>query len=370
METKQSRRYCFTLNNPFFKESDFVLWDKVSEIKYDYYNLSYVNDNLDLFEFHVVQVGNEEKKFVNRPFFKNFECFKTYIQRLEHFKYSIGQIERGEKENTEHIQFMIIFSIGKRFDTIKKYFPTAHIEQCKGSNAQNRDYCSKKETRVSDEFTFELGQFAEERGRTDISNFYELLKEDVSDSQLMNLYPSLYMREFNKIDKLRSKFRYDKAKSVLRDVEVTYLYGNAGVGKNRWVMKQFGLGNYFLTSTYGNGAFDEYDNEDVFVLDEFNSQVKIEYLNRLLDVYPVNLQCRFANKPASYTKVVILSNYPIESMYPEIKAEKPSIFKTFLRRVHKIYHMLDDGSIVIEKHRDPNILSTGQTKLPDNIFND
>ncbi|MDD4110931.1 MAG: hypothetical protein PHS54_05230 [Clostridia bacterium] len=57
------------------------------------------------------------------------EELKRYIENLEHFKYCMFQREKGSETGTEHIQAFIIFSIGKRLETVKNYFPRAHLEQ-------------------------------------------------------------------------------------------------------------------------------------------------------------------------------------------------------------------------------------------------
>ena len=120
------------------------------------------------------------------------EEFENYLKNLEHFKYATFQREKGANKETEHFQVFLIFTVGKRFQTMKNLFPKCHIEEAKGSNVQCRDYCSKSETRVSG--PYEIGEFAEMRGRTDIKNIIELLKNGVDDYTLMELYPSQYFR--------------------------------------------------------------------------------------------------------------------------------------------------------------------------------
>jgi hypothetical protein len=77
---------------------------------------------------------------INNPFdnktdlYSDMGSFTDYVKSLEHFKYAIFQLEQGEKEHTDHIQMFIIFTCGKRLETVKNYFPTAHIEAVKGTN--------------------------------------------------------------------------------------------------------------------------------------------------------------------------------------------------------------------------------------------
>lgn len=277
---------------------------------------------------------------INNPE-KTDDDYIEYIQGLEHFKYCAFQREKGEKTGTEHIQGFIVFSIGKRFATVKNYFPTAHIEAVKGSNVQARDYCTKSETRVSG--PYELGIFAEERSRTDVSMFVELVQNGASTDELAKLYPNLYMRELNKIEAIRQNALYEEYRRKLRNVRVTYIYGPTHSGKSSYVMDKFGLGNYYVVSNYGTSAFDSYRGENVIVLDEFDSSFKITFMNRLLDRYPLMLPARYADKVACYSEVYIIANLPMCSQYADIQVSKPDLFKAFKRRIHNIIRIDEYG---------------------------
>lgn len=282
---------------------------------------------------------------INNPE-KTDDDYIEYIQGLEHFKYCAFQREKGEKTGTEHIQGFIVFSIGKRFATIKNYFPTAHIEAVKGSNVQARDYCTKSETRVSG--PYELGTFAEERSRTDISMFVELVQNGASTNELAKLYPNLYMRELNKIEAVRQNVLYEKYRKELRYVKVTYIYGPPGSGKSSYIMNKCGLGNYYELSYYGSSSFDNYKNEKIIVLDEFDSSLKITFLNKLLDRYPLMLPARYSNKVACYDEVYIVSNLKLSEQYKDIQESKPDLYKAFMRRIHNIIR-IDEYGIHNEK---------------------
>jgi len=269
------------------------------------------------------------------------EELSQYIQGLEHFKYCIFQREQGHEKGTQHIQMFIIFSIGKRFGTVKNYFPTAHIEDAKGTNTQCRDYCSKSDTKIGD--TVELGQFAEERSRTDISNFIELVQSGASSSELISLYPHLYLKELNKISSIYQQALYDKFKTVKREVEVTYIYGSPGSGKTSYIVNKHGLGTYYDVANYNNSAFDMYNAEDIIVFDEFTGQIPITQMNKYLDYYPLQLPARFSNKVACYTKVYIVSNLPLSKLYEFEQNNNPTLYQAFIRRIHKVINIEKSG---------------------------
>lgn len=295
---------------------------------------------------------------INNPTQSDLEI-KEYIESLEHIKYFIFQREKGHETGTEHIQGFIVFSIAKRFSTIKQYFPTAHIEKCKGSNTQCRDYCSKTDTRIAG--PYEYGQFAEERARTDYKEFLELAQGGISDTELSNLFPTLYMKHIGNLEKIRESFRHDKYCDLIRDVDVTYIYGPPRTGKTYSVVKEYGLRNIHLIRIYGTGMFDSYSGQDVMVFDEFNSQVKITEMNAYLDRYAVELKARFYNRQASYTKVYIIANIPLSAQYKEEQEDsvKKEIYTAFCERIKTIIRFDKQGNQFIEK----SPIKTEQTKI-------
>lgn len=358
-DNKKVRRYFLTINNPFFNSNDFEEVDLKNtnlDLKEDYYNLKDLknDDCSNFFEFKFIKILIDNKEFVvERPFFKNFDSVRDYINQLEHFKYSCGQLECGEKEKTNHIQTFIVFEIGKRFSTIKRYFPVAHIEICRGSNAECKAYCSKKETRV-DNFTFEIGKFAEERSRTDIVDFLECLNNGVSNTELQTMFPMLYLKHCSNIEKLREMKRHDDLCNEYRKLDITYIYGPPRTGKTFSIANMYGQKNIHLIRVYRFGMFDNYNGQDVLVFDEFNSQIKITEMNAYLDTYAMTLPARFYDRQANYTKVYIISNLPLQSQYIEEQEHTPVIYKAFCERIKTIIRFDEKGIQHIEKC--PNLL--------------
>lgn len=272
---------------------------------------------------------------INNPT-QSDEEIKEYVEGLEHFKYVVFQRECGHEMETIHIQMFIIFSISKRFSTIKSYFPTAHIEQSKGTNTQCRNYCSKSDTRISG--PFESGEFAEERSRSDIKGFMQLVDAGASDYELAQLYPTLFLKECNKLTLLRNVKNIDYSKQR-RDVEVFYIYGSAGSGKTTYVEDLTIYDSCFSVDTFDNSAFTGYKGEQTLIIDEFKGQFSLQFMNRLLDGSPVKLRGLNSLVPACFKKVYIISNYKYTDLYKKDQEENIDAFNGFARRLHNIVYI-------------------------------
>ena len=68
-----------------------------------------------------------------------------------------------------------------------------------------------------------------------------------------------------------------------------------------------------------------------------------------LDGYPLQLPCRYNDKPAFYTKVYIVSNIPLSKQYEKIQEEEPETYKAFLRRIHNVIRIDSNKIKHIEK---------------------
>lgn len=284
---------------------------------------------------------------INNPV-ETDEEFEKYLSDLEHIKYAIFSREKGNIEGTIHFQAFVIFSISKRFSTIKNYFPRAHIEQARGSNVQGREYCRKSETHISG--PYEIGQFAEERARTDKQGFLQVACAGLSDKEIRDLYPSLYLDKYKEIPSIYRRNLKEKFKNKMRDVEVTYIYGPPGSGKTSYIFNHYKPEEFYRVTLYNNSAFDDYKDEDVIVFDEFNSSFRITDMNHYLDRYYIPLPARYDNRFSMYTKVYIISNLPLSKQYVDVQERDPEIYEALLRRINNIIR-IDETGLHYEKQK-------------------
>jgi hypothetical protein len=258
------------------------------------------------------------------------------LQKLEDIQYYIFQLEQGEKENVKHHQMYLLFTKRKYFTWIKEQFPTAHIEQRRGSHIQAKEYCSKTDTRVS--LTNEWGDENEQGKRNDLSDILDMIYEGRSINDIINTYPSQYLRYRNNIEHLYERHKSELTLKTFRQLQVTYVWGKTGVGKTSTIMKHHGFDKVYRITDYKH-PFDTYQGQDIIIFDEFHSQIKIELMLNLLDGYPLKLPARYNDKTAQYKQVYIISNEPLDKQYPNVQKHYQDTFNALRRRIHNIFTM-------------------------------
>ena len=248
-----------------------------------------------------------------------------------------------------------------RFSTIKKRFPTAHIEKAYGTPRENRDYItksgqwadtSKAETSVPG--TFEEWGTLPADNEDKAPEMFQLIQELRSGKSTMEVieeHPNLAFR-IREIELLRQTILAEKYSVEKRELDVTYLYGASGAGKTWGIFERHDPREICRITDYGgrNGVrFDTYRCQDVLVFEEFHSQIPIDSMLNHLDIYPHTLPARYTDRTACYTKVYITSNIPLEEQYRDIQRYQLETWRAFLRRIHNVIEYLPDGSTVQHK---------------------
>lgn len=264
---------------------------------------------------------------------------------------------------TYHTHAYLFSHSPMRFSTVKRRFPTDHIEKALGTSKENRDYIRKEgkweatakvETRVEGTF-FEFGELpsAAEENAPKMYQLLQDVEEGFSTLEIIKNNPGFAFKGKD-IDSLRETLNAEKFKTETREVKVHYLYGDTGTGKTRGIFARHKAEDICRITDYGNRTglrFDAYHGQPVLVFEEFHSQVPIDAMLNYLDIYPLMLPARYSDRVACYTTVYITSNLPLEGQYEEIQLFKPETWRAFLRRIHTVWEYRK-GGIVREVHYD------------------
>lgn len=263
--------------------------------------------------------------------------------------YIIWQYESGTHL---HIQGYAYYENQRVGETVKKQIKNwcgvdAHLEVARGTPAQNRDYCSKEESRVDG--PFEFGEIPHAGKRTDLSDCWELYEaEGVTKGmiwyfqncyhlraqlralrvgrcvglapsllivELIGQYPTqmiMYSAHMARLVNEMAAIDW-KPRTKYAPPRVILLYGESGTGKTRYAAE---MGAIFCDydSRY---IWGHYKGEKCVCFDEFTGQVPLSTLLKQLDGYKVTVQIPYlGNKPWIPETVFICSNNPPDSWYP------------------------------------------------------
>ena len=249
---------------------------------------------------------------------------------------------------TLHTHVYLYSSSPMRFGTVKKRFPTAHIDKATGTSKEIRDYVCKQgkwadtdKAQTSVEGTFkEFGTLpsASQEKSPKMAQLMQDVKDGYSTTEIIENDPSFAFK-INDIEALREKLLFERFRKENRPVKTNYLFGDSGTGKTRSIYEKHPPEDVYRITDYSgqSGArFDDYHGEPVIVFEEFHSQVPISAMLNFLDIYPLRLPARYRDRVACFDTVYITSNIPLEQQYQEIQRKELETWRAFLRRIHSV----------------------------------
>lgn len=254
----------------------------------------------------------------------------------------ILSLEQCPSTGRYHLQGACYYKTQSRLSQIRKDFgSTGHYEVMRGNIEQNVTYCSKDATHVAG--PWEFGKRPSQGKRSD----WEAVKQDAiarkSLSEITMAYPHLAPCQ-NGIRALIEAAM--PPVPIERPIEVWYLFGPTDVGKTHRALMAF-PDAYVVRGKYREGkSFDQYEGQDVLVFDEWDPlEWPLTEMNMMLDKWKCPLACRYQNKYARWTKVVITSNIKPSECYSAVRTGQR---ESFMRRLTNIYEIYSREDPVIE----------------------
>lgn len=252
-----------------------------------------------------------------------------------------------------------------KFGAIKKSYAVGmHFSPTMGKKSEVEDYINKvgkweeKEEQIL--YTCTHGEIKGNQGRrNDLNKLYEMVKDGMSDYQILEENPQ-YMKYLNQVSKVRETIRYEEFKNKRRtDLKVEYWYGPPGTGKTSGVLDMYGDANVYIVTDYLH-PWDSYKGQDIVLFDDFDSdRISTNDLLKWLDIYPLELPCRFSNKIACYTKVYFTSNFSPDDLWRKDFRWDVARYDALMRRIHVVRQFYQDGTSFERKTKpDPNSFVT------------
>lgn len=265
----------------------------------------------------------------------------------EDMEYIVWELEIAPTTNNLHIQGYVRMKTKRTLATMKRLLgrDTIHLETAKGTEKQNREYCTKEVLKAIEEGreppeNFEEGEYDPDLGgrqghRSDLDRVREAI---LSHATLTDIARN-HFKEFVKFQsgiKAAMVELQPRQEETERPVTVTWIWGPPRVGKTYRVRSFYGRKCYVVKP--GRDPFGTYAGQDVILFDEFNDQsFPIREMNDHLTGYEDELNCRYLNKYANWTKVFIISNSHPDSFY-RMEADL-NVRQAFFARIHHIVHL-------------------------------
>ena len=243
----------------------------------------------------------------------------------DQYQYIIAGREVGDS-GTPHIQGFCQFKAPKKFNTIKKKLPTAHIEQ-KSPNStpeQAAEYCKK------DGDYQEWGEMTTQGKRTDIEACTEMITSGAKLRSVAKAHPVQYVKYYKGFQALKTILIEPR----IEVPTVIVLYGKTGTGKSRKAREL--TNDPYVWGPEQLHWFDGYEGQKDCIFEEFRGQLPLGTMLRLLDRYDCKVQYKGGMVEFAATKIVITSpKHPLE-WYEDSASDK---IDQLMRRISETEHL-------------------------------
>ena len=256
--------------------------------------------------------------------------------------YMIYQEELCPKTGRPHLQGYCRFSQKKRWQQTLNLLSemgmsqaTLTVRAAKKCELACIRYCSKQKTRRPGTKPVELGSRKEEAGqqghRSDLDRVVERIQAGATYEALVEEEPKAIIKYGKGIKeviavKLQSKWEYTWRK----EIKTCVIWGKTGTGKS-YRVRDLEKQNLYVVKK-GRDPWGRYRQQEAILFDEFGmgQDWDINAMKTYLEEYPCQLDCRYADSWAAWTRVYIVSNDPPNTWY--MMAPKNDL-EAFWRRI-------------------------------------
>lgn len=254
--------------------------------------------------------------------------------------YLVYQLEVGDS-GTPHIQGYVRFKASKFLEAAKRCIhDTAHLEPARGSEEQNRSYCTKdggSETTEHGEYLPHQGQ---QGHRSDLHQVTTAIKNGTPMREIATNFPETYVRYHNGLTQLQRALAAPPAAE--RPVRCVILWGPTATGKTHRVRTSF-PGIFSIRA--GRGPFDNYEGQAEVLFDEFRfEEWPISDMNQYCDKWPCTLNCRYYNRQAAWNHVFICANSDPDGWWPN---DGYLLRQAFFRRITAIHEINSKEEFIV-----------------------
>lgn len=256
--------------------------------------------------------------------------------------YLVWEMETCPTTGTPHIQGYVRMTTRKTLNTMRTLLhPNVHLEPARGTEEENKTYCSKDRAAAGLDWG-EEGQYdptMRQGRRSDLKAATDAIASGATKKTLAQDFPEVYAKYGGNLDKMISLSAPPPPR--LRTLTTTILWGQPGTGKTWRVYNQF-EDCYFVKP--GRDPWGSYDGQATICFDEFDDTLwPVTDMNTYLDIYRCELNCRYSNKWAYWTRVFIISNIDPATFYMFTRESQRAAFH---RRITNTVEVLNQAQVI------------------------
>lgn len=261
---------------------------------------------------------------LNNPTNEEENSIKAWCSDEGIATYIVYGRERGGDRGTPHLQGYVEFRGRRTLSSVRSLCRRAHWESRKGTSFEASSYCKK------DGDFHEAGTISNPGRRTDLESIRDEIKSGVSEERIAEEYFSrwvVYRRSF-------SAYRQLVLGRTRPRPRVEVLWGRTGTGKTGYVYyRHYGEP---IWKWPGDQWFDGYDGQRVALFDDFNGEINITKMLRVLDIYPEQVPVKGGFTWFVPEKIYITSNVCPADWYPNASQAHIAALGRRFQRVEQI----------------------------------
>lgn len=262
-----------------------------------------IEETVENFQLVGVPLFHSERVILNRSQMAAINwAFTSFDEKKPEFnsdmRYLVYQQEKSPTTGRLHWQGYMQLKKKARMQSAKKTLgdEKAHMELAKGTPSQNKDYCTKEESRIGG--PWEFGEMKGQGARTDLTTAGKLALEgkweEIPDATLIR-----YAKGLEKLVTIRKK-------PQVREMSVEIIWGPTGTGKSH-------MANEKAPEAYWKPSgmwWDGYKGEKTVVIDEFDPEKhNVNDVLHWMDKWPVSVPIKGGFVPYECEKLIITSHF-------------------------------------------------------------
>lgn len=274
-----------------------------------------------------------------------------------------------EQGTCRHFHIYCLLGKKKRWSSVQRAFPHAHLEsEVKGNPQQCRAYLLKEggkhkdkaETQIEGSF-YEEGELPKYFISADRTEMLQQIEEQLDQGMRPDdiMAQSIVFRQYESLIRKQFFARRFKETPPLREVKVAWHLGASGSGKSYSYVKlceEHSPEEVYYASDYSNACtamLDTYEAQRILFIDEVKiDSFKYGYLLQLLQGYRTPIHARYCNVYSLWDEVHITSIYTPHDVYlgmVDINNRTIDSEYQLLRRItNYVYHWKTDDGVYHE----------------------